>query len=95
MPEKIGKYVRRKVGELVLAGKLHKDQISLLKDLDYSKRTFNLRLPFLSEKRDLNRSRYYKIPIMVENKEYYLTNDWFRKNSAPFEEWLTSLGGAK
>lgn len=68
------------------------DVINNLMDSQYCRENFYMRHPILSVGRnDNNRDRYYKKPLKILEKEYYLCNDWYERNRYPLVKWMDDL----
>ena len=82
----IGKFAKTTFKELIEKNKLNNSIINNLKDKDYCKQTFGVRLPVIVEiNTTFDNARYYKD---VVGGKYRITNDWYSKNKIYLEKWL-------
>ncbi len=86
-----------KVGAIansVLRDFLEKDtllpaELDYLQDLSYSKRNFDLNFPLLvAEGKSFEEKRFYKEPVEINKKKYYITSQWFDKSKKQLISWL-------
>jgi hypothetical protein len=96
----IGKLVRACFNHLSKHQLLSDRVIKKLQKENYSEDTFNLSYPALKLIDDEDESqrydsygyaRYYVTPYSFNGKEYYLCNDWYKKNKANFTEWYNRI----
>lgn len=99
--KKIGKLVRDIFPMLLNSEKVTDEEISKYQMAEISKEIFGIQYPLLlkveeNEPYKLNPSRYYKNPIMVKGKKYYLCSEWYEgtsNNDRPFvEKWIALKG---
>jgi len=89
--ERIGQYVRRQISRLIENRKLANVDAENFLDREKSKRNFNLSFPLFAVDRDENPERYYAEPFRIGDAAYFLTNDWYERNRAKFDDWLFEI----
>jgi hypothetical protein len=93
---KIGELVRIELGYLIEKGLISDDVTKLLQEKDYCKNVFDINYPFLKEvergiklERQVNGyPRYWKNPIDIKGKKFWVCKDWYDRNRPYFEKWL-------
>ena len=90
---KIGKVAQTLLREALENGKADDEELSFMQTKDYSKETFGINYPLLllaAEASDL--THYYKKPLTIYGKAYYLCQEWFESpanNDRPLlDAWL-------
>ena len=53
-----------------------------------SKKLFGLNYPLLTENRETAKGRYYKEPVRIFKKDYYICNDWYELSRNKLVQWL-------
>ncbi|QRM90775.1 hypothetical protein FG167_16520 [Lacinutrix sp. WUR7] len=91
--EKIGKFVQRKLNELVAGNFINNDEISQMKSQEKSKELFDIQYPLLEDKiNSTSPLHYWKDPIEINGNSYWVCCEWFeneRNNDrVHFEKWL-------
>lgn len=89
-------FVRRTLKKLFANGMITDNELALLQQKEYSKRTFGLAFPLivkgLSNTEVSGHARYWKKPIY---KDYYACNDWWKQNIPVHEEkfaaWIRAM----
>lgn len=56
-----------------------------------SKKLFGLNYPLLTENRETAKGRYYKKPVRIFKKDYYICNDWYEPSREKLSQWILSL----
>jgi len=70
---------------------LSDELLAELLDKDYSKQKIGFDFPVLSINREVNKERYYKDAITLNDKEYYLCNHLFDKQRKALVEWINQI----
>ena len=79
----IGQFAKREIAAKI--PNLSANQLNDLQDKGYCKREFNINFPVLSKTRN-PKERYYAAKM----NGYYICNDWYPKNRAKLEDWLSN-----
>ena len=97
-PLSAGAQVREMFTKALEAGKIKAEQVKILTDADKTKEAFGLRYAMLKpatdnpEDRKVNGfARYGKATVKVSGKDYFICNDWYKRNIPHFKEWIDSL----
>ena len=89
---KIGDLVQNTFKNILQSGKISEHEIKQLMDMDYCKQIFRTRgnqFPVLAtEERD--RARYYKTPVQINGKTYYISSQWYEEQLPYLKKWLSS-----
>ncbi|MEW9109531.1 MAG: HNH endonuclease [Cytobacillus gottheilii] len=96
---KIGVIVRDELIDILVSNQLPLEKIQLLQTSKYSKQQLNLNFPMLlevDETKDLQLqkldargySRYYKKPIRIYGKLYFLCSQWYENSRAHLLRWI-------
>lgn len=96
---KIAEIVRGELKNILVRNQVPMEKIVVMQTLKYSKQQFNLNFPLLKEvdeSKDLymqrldhkERSRYYKDPLTIHGKRYFLTSQWYEYNRKFLLNWL-------
>jgi len=95
---KIGAFVKSSMTDLIEEDLLTENEISLLQQKEYSKRTFDLQYPFLRRALPSDGTkllRYWKGPTQIKGKAYFICSEWYEgsnKNNRPyFNSWLQKI----
>ena len=87
---KIGKLANTVLRERLESGAASEEEVQQMQTADYSKQVFHINYPLLSKIRDPD--RYYKKPLNIKGKNFYLCNDWYEKpnnnDRIYLEPWL-------
>jgi len=91
--EKIGKYVKDRIKQLLEEDLISQDEILRLQSPDYSKRISNSNYEILksstrNKKDHLGKSRYYKEQYI---NGYWLTSQWYEYQREGFDNWVLNL----
>ncbi|SFS79300.1 DUF2075 domain-containing protein [Lutibacter maritimus] len=96
--EKIGKFVKRKMHELIENDLIDNNELIKLQNLDYCINTFHLRYPLLKKKLSTdpeNILRYWKGSLNIRGNRYFICSEWYEQpdnNDRPyFEKWLNKI----
>lgn len=79
--------------ELLENNKISEEEIIKLFDKDYTRKTFSrVTYPAMAYSRNANMGnskqyRYYKEPVVVNNKKYYITSQWFEDSRNDLLKW--------
>lgn len=66
--------------------------IKKLQNLSFCKEIFKLRYPVITKERNEgNKARYYSKPLFLQEKTYYLCNDWYEHNRDSLAEWINNF----
>lgn len=86
----IGKLVREKLIPSLGNGKVSSDEIKKFQTKKYSKNIFDINYPLLSKSRFDNngRPRYYVLPVRIAGKDWYVCQEWYKKNHDKLSAWL-------
>lgn len=88
---KVGKIAQRMLREVLESGNISEDEVKLLLEKEYSKRTFNINYPLLVKERlPQDRVRYYKMPLNIQGTEYFLCSQWFEWDRSHLLNWISS-----
>ena len=89
-PVPIGKFAREELGQILRKNKVSQSEIEKMLDPDYSKQKFHLNFPLLITQRTSEKTscRYYKEPIVIYEKTYYLCSQWYERHRNFLMEWL-------
>lgn len=88
---KIGQIARQYLIPALMNGCITKDELQKLKDAGYSEKVFGIRYPLLSQERVINGyPRYYATPITLDNKQYYVCQEWHETSMLQLKIWLKS-----
>ena len=91
---KIGDLVQSTFKNILQSGKIPEHEIKQLMNMEYCKQIFRTRgnqFPILAmEERD--RARYYKTPIQINGKIYYISSQWYEEQLPYLKTWLSSHG---
>lgn len=79
----IGQFAKSEIAAKI--PNLSANQLNDLQDKGYCKREFNINFPVLSKTRN-PKERYYAAKM----NGYYICNDWYPKNRAKLEDWLSN-----
>ncbi|MEH7226658.1 HNH endonuclease [Bacillus sp. JJ1566] len=96
---KVSVIVKGELKDILVSEHLPLEKIELFQTLKYSKQQFNLNFPLLKEvdeTKDLQfqkqdskgRSRYYKDPIYIYGKRYFLCSQWYDHNLVYLLSWI-------
>lgn len=91
---KIGYLAYELIKWLLENGKLSIQEITRLMTKEYTKATFtNIFYPVLAESKNANRGnstqlRYYKDPVVVNGKNYFITSQWFEESREDLLNWF-------
>lgn len=99
--KKVGLIAKGEVSKILESNKATMEEILWLQSDKYSKETFNLQYPLLKEinysrnvgeqkKDQYGRNRYYKDPITIYGKKYFLCSQWYEKNRSYLIKWIES-----
>ncbi len=88
--KKTGTIVKEKLIPLLEAGGASIDEINDFFTIEGSKRTFGLSgFALLSEKiNDDIYCRYYKTPIVIHGKQYFICSQWYYRNRPKLVAWI-------
>jgi hypothetical protein len=88
---KIGVIVRNVVREILESGRVPSEELLLLQNLEYSKKTFHISLSFLQpSSNDFDRVRYYASPVRISDDEYYICSQWYDEQHRPYIlDWIS------
>ena len=79
---KVGKLAQIVLGRMREEGRASEEEIRLLQDAAYSKRTFDLQYPLLTRADgEYEKVRYYAKPLNIRGVKYVLCSQWFEKES--------------
>ena len=79
---KVGKLAQIVLGRMLEEGRASEEEIRLLQDAAYSKRTFDLQYPLLTRADgEYEKVRYYAKPLNIRGVKYVLCSQWFEKES--------------
>lgn len=90
---KVGSLAYELVNELLSNNYLSNDEIELLMTKEYCKDKFNkLVYPVLAISHDSHKGnsenyRYYKKPVIVNNRKFYVTSQWYEDNREQLISW--------
>ena len=90
-------YIKRILTMLFEESLLSNDEIKLLKDRKYCRKTFSLDFPLLANKNDeisfSGHNRYWKTPTFADN--YFACKEWWKEKFPKYEEktyiWLNKI----
>ena len=91
---KIGKIAQTLLRDILESGIVGDEEIELMLTKEYSKQTFGIDFPLLTEPTsDVDSVRYYAKPLTIKRKSYRMCSQWFEvaaNNDRPFLlAWLT------
>lgn len=99
--EKIGKYVQRTFSELIVLNILKNNDIKNLLQSDWSRKAFNINLPFLkafdemlplsNQMKEGKYQRYWKRLYLINNKKYLVCKEWYESNRLYYNLWLQNI----
>lgn len=85
---KIGKIARVVLRKILEDDKISKDDLLLLQQEEYSKKTFHIQYPLLvKEDAEYDTIRYYTQPLHIYGETYFLCSQWFEtaaNNDRPY-----------
>lgn len=97
-----GRAIRDAFSRLVIDGKVTDSVLSILTDSEATARELGIRYAFLKEFnpdvpiKELtyvkSHARYSSKPIVVNDKQYLVTNDLYSKNVSRFIKWADNIG---
>lgn len=88
-----GQLAYRLIEKLLLEGKLSEEEVELLKEKEYSRKTFyKVVYPVLANNREDNKGksrkcRYYSRPVQFKEKNVYISTEWFDESRKDLVEW--------
>lgn len=88
-----GQLAYRLVEKLLSEGKLAEEEVELLKEKEFSRRTFyKVVYPVLANNREDNKGkgrkcRYYSKPVQFKGKNVYISTEWFDESRKDLIEW--------
>ncbi|MUK87769.1 hypothetical protein GMD78_05050 [Ornithinibacillus sp. L9] len=96
---KVSVIVKEELKRVLVSNRVPINQIELFQTLEYSKEVFKLNFPLLKEidetkdfdvqKQDSKgRNRYYKDPLTIFGKKYYLCSQWYENNREFLLKWI-------
>ncbi len=86
---KVGAIAKNILRDFLEKGTLLPAEIDFLQDASYSKRNFDLNFPLLIEDgKSFEEKRYYKEPVEINKKKYYITSQWFDRSKNQLINWL-------
>lgn len=75
---KVGKIAQIILKGILESGKVTENEILLMQEEEYSRKTFGLSHPLLVlDGVSFDARRYYSTPLTINKKTYYLCNDWY------------------
>ena len=91
---KIGKLAQLVMRPILESGTISEDELRLLQDKDYCKKTLDLGFPLLVKADgEFDRVRYYKAPLTINGTKYMMCSQWAEgkaNNDRPYlEKWIT------
>ncbi len=92
--EKIGDIVQNVFACFIQSGNVSEHEISQLMNMDYCKLIFKTRgnqYPILASE-DRDRARYYKRPVKIAGKSYYISSQWYDEQLPYLKKWLKLHG---
>ena len=91
-----GKQIRTLFETII--SKLKDEQLEILTSQEKTKEVLKIRYAFLKEvknekdERKVNgHARYNKGTVKINNKDYYVTNDLYKRNIETFEKWVKTI----
>ena len=86
----VGKIAQGKLREVLENGILSEEELLLLQEKEYSKQCFNVNFPLLRPAREGESRplRYYKNTLMIRDKQYFLTSEWYENSRRPLLLWI-------
>lgn len=85
---KIGKLAQTVFRDMLEAGKATEEEVRLMQQADYSKKTFDLQFPVLVRADDFfDSKRYYSKPLTIRGVQYMMCSQWFEtaaNNDRPY-----------
>ncbi len=92
--KKIGEYVQNEFCYILQSNKISEYEIQRLMDMNYCKQIFKTRgqqYPILATE-ERARDRYYKQPLKIRNKIYYISSQWYDDQLPYLKTWLKDHG---
>ena len=86
---KVGAIANGVLRDYLKKGTILPMELEFLQDASYCKRNFDLNFPLLVEEgKHFEKIRYYRQPLEINKKNYYITSQWFDRNKKPLIAWL-------
>lgn len=87
--QKIGQLAQQVLRKILCNDRISDTEIEAMQTKEYSKKVFNLNFPLLrlvieSKKPD----RYYKDPLTIKNKRYWMCSEWYEHCRYYLEKWI-------
>jgi len=91
---KIGRIAQTLLWKTLESGAVSDEEIIKLHKKDYSNRLFGIYFPLLvSEGQEFDRVRYYRTPLVIRGKKYYMCSQWVESFSRKqLATWLKERG---